>query len=700
MKKLLITMSILIMSAMTLSSAPKNDNPFFKEYKTPFGVPPFDQIKLEHYMPAFEEGMKQQEKEISAIITKKSQPTFQSVIEPLERSGSLLKKVSSVFYNMMSANTNSELQKLAQELSPKMSKHGDDIVMNKQLFDKIKIVYDNKDNAKLTKEQFKLLEKTYKNFVRSGAALNSEQQKRLREINQELSLASLSFGQNILAENNSYKLILDKKEDLAGLPQSAIDGAAETAKELNMHGKWVFTLQNPSWIPFMTYSDVRELREKMYWAYAKRGSNGDDKDNQNNIKKIVNLRIEKAQLLGYKHHADYVLEESMAKNGDNVQRFLNELWAFTNPVAEREKNTLQELVYREGKEFVIEPWDWRYYAEKVRIEQYSLNEEELRPYFRLESVRNGIFQLVEKLFGLNFVENNKLPKYHPDATSYEVKKKDGSHVGVMYMDFHPRASKRGGAWMSSYREQYKVNGKNVTPIVTIVCNFSKPTSETPSLLTVDEVETFFHEFGHALHGLLSDCEYESLSGTSVPRDFVELPSQIMENWALEPEVLATYAYHYKTGEIIPSELVEKLQRANKFNQGFITAEYLAAALLDLKFHTLTSKSEFEPNKFEDEYLKSIGLIPQIISRYRSTYFNHIFSGGYSAGYYSYIWSGVLDSDAFEAFKEKGLYDYETAESFKKNILERGGTEDPGELYKKFRGREPLIDPLLRKRGLQ
>ena len=689
--------AVIFMTSVILASS--KDNPFLKDYDTPFGVPPFDKIKFEHYMPAFEEGMKRQMNEIKTITDSPDEPTFINVVVALERTGGLLNKVSSVFYNMMSANTNKDIQEIAKNLSPIMSRHNDDIMLNSALFEKIKKVYEQRESLTLTVEQKRLLEETYKNFVRNGAALVGDNRDILRNINEEISRLTLQFGQNVLGENNAFKLVIEKKADLAGLPQSTIDAAAQTANEAGKKGKWIFTLQNPSWIPFMTYSSKRELREKMFRAYANRGNNRNEFDNAHLINRITTLRFEKALLHGYQHYANYVLEETMAKDADNVGRFLHDLWGFARPFAEREAHALQEIIDREGADIKLEAWDWRYYAEKLRAEKYNLSEEEVRPYFKLENVRDGIFELTKRLYGLTYTERKDIPKYHTDVTVYEVKEADGSHLGILYMDFHPRASKRGGAWMSSYREQYKINDLKITPVTTIVCNFSKATKEEPALLTMDEVETFFHEFGHALHGLLSDCEFKSLSGTNVPRDFVELPSQIMENWAFEPEVLAFYAKHYKTGAIIPATLVEKIQKSSKFNQGFATAEYLAAAMLDMKYHTLMAPETQDPIEYENNYLKSVGLIPEIISRYRSTYFNHIFSGGYSAGYYSYIWSGVLDTDAFEAFKEKGLFDKATADSFRKNILERGGTEDPMELYIKFRGREPELTPLMKKRGL-
>ncbi|MFA5511527.1 MAG: M3 family metallopeptidase [Candidatus Kapaibacterium sp.] len=675
------------------------ENPFMKDYNTPFGVPPFDKIKLEHYMPAFKEGIKQHIDEVRAISGNSESPTFENTIIALERSGSLLDKVSSVFYNMMSSNTGKELQEIAQNVTPLMSMHSDDIMLNADLFKRIKTVYDNRKSLNLNPEQSRLLEETYKSFVRSGANLEVNDKDNLRAMNEEISMLTLKFGQNVLSETNEYKLVIENKEDLAGLPQSAIDAAAHAAQDAGLNGKWVFTLHNPSFIPFMTYSAKRDLREKMFNAYSNRGNNDNVNNNNDVITRLVNLRIEKARLLGFRNHAEYVLAENMAKDPENVRRFLEDLWGFAKPFAETEAQELQKIINSEGGDFALAPWDWRYYSEKLREQKYNLNEEEVRPYFKLENVRDGIFELTKRLWGLTYTERKDIPKYHDEVTVYEVKKSDGSHLGILYMDFHPRASKRGGAWMSSYRQQYKVNSKEIKPVVTIVCNFSRSTAEKPALLTMDETETFFHEFGHALHGLLSDCEYKSLSGTSVPRDFVELPSQIMENWAFEPDVLAFYAKHYKTGEVIPASLIEKIQNSNKFNQGFATTEYLAAAMLDMEYHTLETPLTDNPMDFETKYLSNIGLIPEIISRYRSTYFNHIFAGGYSSGYYSYIWSGVLDSDAFQAFKETNLFDKKTAESFLTNILSKGGTEDPMELYKRFRGREPQLEPLLKKRGL-
>lgn len=675
------------------------ENPFFTEYNTPFGVPPFGEIKNEHFLPAIEKGIEEQTAEIAAIVSNPDPADFENTIAAYDYSGELIRKVTGVFYNYNSANTNDEIQALAKEIAPKLSAHYDNINLNPELFKRVRTVYENRNSLNLNREQARLLEDTYKDFVRGGAALDSAAQARFREINQELSVLTLQFGENVLAETNTFKLVIENQDDLEGLTRGLIDQGAETAKAAGMEGKWVYTLHNPSIMPFLQYSAKRELREKIYKAYINRGNNNNEKDNKELIGKIAALRLERANLLGYETHAAFILEENMAKNAGNVLDLLNQLW---NPALKRAKTEvaqLQAIIDKEGGNFKLQPWDWSYYAEKLRKEQYDLDDEQLKPYFSLENVKQGIFTVCNNLYGITFTEQKDIPVYHPDAVAYEVNEANGDHIGVLYMDFHPRESKRGGAWMSSYRKQYVKNGEKISPVITIVCNFTKPTASQPSLLTFDETSTFFHEFGHALHGLLSNSTYYSLSGTSVPRDFVELPSQIMENWASEPEVLRLYAKHYQTGEVIPDELIGKIQNSAYFNQGFATVEYLAASFLDMGYHNMKEFNLNDVSSFEDATLAQIGLIPEITSRYRSTYFNHIFSGGYSSGYYSYIWSGILDSDAFEAFKENGLFDQATAESFRKNILERGGTEDPMVLYKKFRGAEPDIKPLLKRRGL-
>ena len=696
-KGLLIIMIMLF--ALTTSCTKEEQNPFFTEWKTPFGTPPFNEIENEDYLPAFKEGIRLQQEEIAAITANKEAPTFANTIDALERSGKLLDKVSGVFYNLNSALTSDTMQQIAKEVSPLLSKHHDDINLNAALFARIKSLYEQKSKLNLTVEQNTLLEKYYKDFVRGGANLNDADKEKLRKTNKELSLLSLKFGENVLKENNRFEMVLENKEDLSGLPRNVIAAAAEAAKERGHEGKWVFTLHKPSLIPFIQYSDKRELREKMFKGYITRGDHNDELDNKEIIRKMVNLRIEKAQLLGYKSHADFVLEENMAKTPENVYNLLDKIWDPALVMAKREAAELQKIIYKSGGNFKLMPWDWWYYAEKLRKEKYELDEEVLRPYFKLENVRDGAFEVAHKLYGITFSERNDIPVYHKDVKVFELKEANGKHIGILYTDYFPRASKRGGAWMEAYRKESNMDGKKVTPIICNVCNFSKPTGDKPALLSFEEVLTLFHEFGHALHGLLSDCIYPSLSGTSVARDFVETFSQIMENWASEPQVLKMYARHYKTGEPIPQELIEKIKNSGHFNQGFATVEYLAASYLDMDWHTLTQVKDYDVNKFEIKAMNKIHLIPEIIERYRSTYFSHIFAGSYSSGYYSYIWAEVLDADAFQAFKENGIFDQKTAESFRKNILSRGGTEEAMVLYKRFRGREPDITPLLERRGL-
>ena len=675
------------------------DNPFFSDFATPFGVPPFDLIKPEHYMPAFERGMAEQKKEIASITASVDAPTFTNTVEALERSGALLNKVAGVFNNLKSSHTNEELQKIDQDLAPKLAKHGDDIAMDAALFARIKAVYDDKDRLTLSPEEARLLDETYKDFVRGGAGLPADTQARLRRVNEELSVLSVKFNENVLKENNAFELVIDTEADLAGLPAAVKAGAADAANERGKPGKWVFTLHKPSLIPFLQYSEKRELREKMFKAYINRGANGNELDNRALASKMARLRVERAGLLGYKTHADYVLEKNMAKTSRTVYDFLGKLWDPALVRARAEAADMQEMVREEGGGLKLEPWDWWYYAEKVKKAKYDLDDTALRPYFQLESVRDGAFMVAGKLYGLTFTERTDIPKYHEDVRVFEVRDADGSHLAVLYVDYFPRASKEGGAWMDNFRGQSIRDGQDIRPVISNNGNFSKPTADQPALISYEEALTLFHEFGHALHGILTRCKYESLSGTNVPRDFVELGSQIMENWAADPEVLKMYARHYKTGEPIPDALLDKMQKSKFFNQGFETVEYLAASFLDMDWHTLAEAKEMETVKFDADAMAKIGLIPEIVSRYLSPYFVHIFSGGYSAGYYSYIWAAVLDSDAFEAFKETSLFDRATAESFRRNILERGGTEDPMVLYKRFRGREPKIEPLLKKRGL-
>lgn len=679
-------------------------NPLVEAWETPYGVPPFEEIKFEHFKPAFDQAIEEHKKEIDAITEVTEEANFENTIEALENAGQLLNRVSTVFFNLRSSHTNDDMQALAQELAPMLSEHRDNISLNNKLFERVKKVYNDHviqatEQMSLSQEQRMLLDETYKSFVRSGANLSDEDKEKLRNINKELSVFSLKFGDNMLKETKSYELVIENESDLAGLPNALVETAASTAKELGKEGRWVFTLDNASVMPFLQYAENRELRKEIWKAYQNRGNQGNANDNKQNALQLANLRLEKALLLGYPNHASFVLEESMAKNPSNVNRLLNQLWTPALKKATAEAKDIKEMMEKDGIEGEVMPYDWRFYAEKIRKERYDLDEQEIKPYFSLENVRNGIFDVTQKLFGLTYKELKDVPKYHEDVTVWEVNEADGTTVGVLYMDMHPRASKNGGAWMTSFSKQYIKDKERVLPVISIVCNFSQPTADAPALLTFDEASTFFHEFGHALHGLLSNVHYRSLAGTSVPRDFVELPSQVMENWAADPEVIKMYAKHYETGEVIPDALIEKMKAAGTFDQGFATTEYLAASFLDMSFHTINEPITTDLTSFEENSMKTIGLIDEIIPRYRSTYFSHIFAGGYSSGYYSYIWSEVLDSDAFQAFKETSLFDQKNAKSFRENILEKGGTEDPAELYRKFRGADPKIEPLLKKRGL-
>ena len=675
-------------------------NPFFEKWTTPFEVPPFEQIKNEHYMPAFLEGMKQQQAEIAAIVNNTDAPTFENTIVLLDNSGELLDKVSSVFYALNGANTNKEMQDIARQLSPVMSKHADDISLNPGLFKKIKELYESRDKMKLDSDQRKLLEEKHKGFVRGGANLEPARQEKLRELNKQISMLQLNFGQNLLAETNAFKLVIDDQKELSGLPPGAIAAAAEAANENpETRGKWLFSLQNPSIMPFLQFADSRMLREKIFSAYINRCNNNNDKDNKAVIEKLIPLRLEKANLMGFETWADFALDDRMAKKPANVYKLLEQVWTPAIAKAKEEETAMQQFIDHKGGAFQLEAWDWRYYNEKVMKQRFDLDEEMLKPYFKLDNVRDGIFYVANKLYGITFAEVKNAPKYFPDVKLYECKDADGKHLGVLYLDFHPRANKRGGAWCGSYRSQSYKDGKRVAPVMTIVCNFSGPTKDKPALLTSDEAETFFHEFGHALNGLLKNVKYQGISG--VPRDFVELPSQIMEHWAFEPEVLKVYAKHYLTGKVIPQELVDKMIKSGKYGQGFKTTEYLAACILDMDYHTTKELKDMKVLTFESNSMNRIGLIPQILPRYRSTYFQHTMTGGYTAGYYSYIWAEVLDADAFQAFKEAGnIFDKTTASKFRKCILEKGGSKDAMELYVDFRGHEPAIDALLENRGLK
>ena len=690
--------SILILAAscMMYSCATQNEeNPFLSEFKTPNGVPPFDKIKLEHYEPAFQKGIEEQNANIQAIINNADAATFENVIVAFDNSSPILDRVAGVFYNLTEAETTEELSALDMKLAPVISEHGDNISLNQALFQKIKAVYDKKESLNLTREQERLLDKVYKDFVRSGANLDAEKQARLREINKQLSTLGITFGNNVLNENNEFKLYVEKEEDLEGLPEWFRQSAAAEAKADGQEGKWLFTLHNASRLPLLQYAANRELREKIYTAYINRGNNNDKNDNQKVITDIVSLRLEKAKLLGFDCYSNFTLDNKMAKDSKTVMDFLNNLWNYALPKAKAEAKELQKLMNKEGKGQKLAAWDWWYYTEKLRKEKYNLEEEDLKPYFKLENVREGAFTVANKLFGITLTKMEGVPVYHPDVEVFEVKDADGSQLGIFYVDYFPRAGKRGGAWMSNYREQMG----DIRPLVCNVASFTKPVGDTPSLLTLDEVQTLFHEFGHALHGLLTKCQYKGTSGTNVVRDFVELPSQIYEHWATEPEVLKMYAKHYKTGETIPNELIEKIQKQMTFNQGFMTTELLAAAILDMNLHNLTDTEGLNVMAYEKEAMNKLGLIAEIAPRYRTTYFNHII-GGYAAGYYSYLWANVLDNDAFEAFSEKGIFDQETAKLFRSNVLEKGDSEDPMTLYKNFRGAEPQLEPMLKNRGMK
>ena len=703
MKRLIMAIGIASMLASCGGQSKKQStsvNPFLSEYTTPYGVPPFDLIKLEHYKPAFIQGIDEEAKEVAAIVDQKAAADFENTIAALDQSGKLLRRVSSVFYGQNSANTTDEMQTLSRELSPLLSKHSDDINLNPHLFARIKEVYDNREALNLNKEQTKLLVDTYKGFVRGGANLPTEKQATLRELNSKISMLQLTFGQNMLKETNAFQLIVDKKEDLAGLPQSLIANAAEAAKAKKLEGKWLFTLQNPSVMPFLQYADNRDLREKIFKGYINRGNNGNESDNNALVKELLSNRLEKAKLMGYDNFADFILEDRMAKKADHVYELLNEVWTPAIATAKRELADIQTEIKKEGNSFEAQGWDWRYYFEKAKKAKFKLDENQIRPYLKLENVRDGAFYVANRLYGITFTPLNDIPMPHADAEAFDCKDSDGTHLGVLYMDYFPRASKRGGAWCGGYRSQTYADGKRLAPVTTIVCNFSQPAAGQAALLSADEASTLFHEFGHGLHNLFKNVHYYGISG--VPRDFVELPSQIMEHWVFEPEVLKMYAKHYETNEVIPAALIEKLDKSGKYGQGFATAEYIAASLLDMDYHVLKEvPADMKVMDFENEVLAERGLLKQIPSRYRTTYFNHTMGGGYTAGYYSYLWAEVLDCDAYNAFVETGdIFNTEIAAKFRTHILTPGGINDAEDMYVNFRGKSPNTDPLLKKRGFK
>ena len=696
-----ITAFLTLFLAMSLASCKSDktvgENPFFTEWDTPYGVPPFDRIVPAHFLPALERGMSLHDAEIDAITSNNDEPTFENVILAYDDSGQMLAQVGLIFGMLCEAENTAEMQALQEQVMPLLAAHADKILLNEKLFERVKAVYDRRAALELDAEQSRLLEKTYRKFVRAGALLDAEQKARLKAINGELSLTSVKFGQNILAENNNYALMLESN-DLDGIPTTARDQAREKAEAMGKKGKYAFTLHKPSLIPFLTYSQKRELREEIYKAYLNRCNNGDEYDNKQLINDFIRLRTEKAHLLGYPSYADYVVADEMAGTTDAVYKLLNEIWTPALESAKGELAEMEELFKKDHPDGEFASWDWWYYAEKVRKQKYQLEEEQLRPYFSLENVQGGIFFLANRLYGITF-RPIVVPLYHPDAIAYEVLDADESHLGVLYFDYFPRDGKSQGAWCGNYVEQTYKDGKRVAPVVSIVCNFTRPTSNTPALLTLDEAETLFHEFGHALHFLFHDVKYRGL--TEVEGDFVELPSQLMENWAFDPEVLKQYAVHYRSNEVIPEYLVAKLRRSRLFNQGFMTTELIAASLSDMDIHSIPEYEPFDPTEFERKALtEKRGLIPQIEPRYHYPYFSHIFDGGYSAGYYFYTWAAVLDKDVFEAFRESGdLFNKKIADDFRRKILARGGSEDGMTMYRDFRGKDPDKRAMLRSRGL-
>lgn len=702
MKKKLLTLAIC--ACMTTASyqafATQESNPFLTEYSTPFEIPPFDQIKTEHFLPALKVGIDQQIKEIEAIVNNPEEPTFENTILALDNSGETINKVAYVFYAFTESLSSPELQKVDEEFTPLITKHSDEISMNDKLFARIKKVYDDRANHNYTTAQLRLIENNYKSFTRNGALLSPEKKEELKKINTELAGLYLEFNKRLLNATNEFILVVDNEAQLAGLPESSIAVATEEAKARGMEGKWVFTLHAPSRLPLLQYAQDRGLRQKMYEGYINLATEGEN-DNRPIINKIMQARTKKAALLGFDNYAAYMTDKVMAKTPQAAKDLLMKIWEPAIKKVEEEVAEMQAIVDEEGGNFKIEPWDYYYYAEKVRQKKYALDEDEVRQYFAVDNVVKGIFSMAERLYGVTFRELPDAPKYHPEVKVYEVLDKEGNHVSVFMTDYFPRASKRQGAWMSEFKGSYiDENGNSIRPIIYNVGNFTKPTATTPSLLTLDEVETTFHEFGHGLHGMLTRAQYRSQAGTNVDRDFVELPSQIHEHWALEPELLKTYALHYQTGEPMPDELIAKLQAASTHNQGFATTELAGAALLDLFWNTTNFDGDVDVAAFEANVANELNMPKEVQFRYRSTYFKHIFgSDGYAAGYYTYLWAEVLDADGFELFKEKGIFDPETANAFLKNILEPGGSEDPMKLYINFRGQAPNPDALLRNRGL-
>ena len=701
----MIALSVITLASCTSKPEQKTEvespNPFLTEYTTPFQVPPFDQIKNEHYMPAFEAGIAEQQAEVDAIVNNVETPTFENTILPFDKSGQTLNRVSNVFFNLNECLTNDEMIAIAEQVLPMLSKHSDAIMMNPKLFERIDYVYQHRNEMGLDDQQIRVVEKYHQDFVRNGAALPADKQAELSQINEQLSTLSLQFGNNLLKENAGYKLVIENEADLAGLPQTSIDAAAEQAKTDGMEGKWVFTLSKPSLIPFLQFADNRDLREQMYKAYYNRGDNGNEYDNKQLINEMCKLRVQKAKLFCYDNYADYVLAVNMAQDSKTVDKFLIDIFNPAQQLAKKELAEMQSIADKEGANIKLEGWDWWYYAEKLRKAKYDFDENYIKPYLTVDNVRNGMFTAANKLYGITFTQNTNLPVYYPGVETYEVKEANGDFLGILYMDYFPRESKSGGAWCTSFRESgHDINGKKIYPVVSLVMNFTPASGDTPALLTWDETETMWHEFGHSLHAFFSDGLYTRTCG-NVPHDYVEMPSQIMENWVAEPEVIRMYAKHYKTGEVMPDSLIAKIENSALFNQGFMTTELIAASILDMKFHELTEVQNLDVDAFEKQQMDAIGLMPEILPRYRSTNFSHIFNGGYSAGYYAYTWAEVLDKDAFNYFKSSGdLFNPELAASFRKNCLQECGNDEGMVQYRKFRGQDPDYEPYLKARGLK
>lgn len=690
---------ILVSFVLSTIMACTNQNPLLTEQNTPYGVPAFDKVKIEHYMPAFEKAIAENKAEIEAIVNNPEAPTFANTIEALDRSGELLDKVVGVFFNVLEADGNDEMNKIAEEVTPLLSELSDGIILNDVLFQRVKAVYEQRETLNLNAEQMRLLTETFKSFANNGANLPEEKKARLKEINQELGLLSLLFGSNVVAETNAYQLFITDEAELKGLPESAKAAAKEEAVAAGRPDAWLFTPKRTSFTPVLQYCENRDLRKELLMAYTTRGNHDNENDNKDIIVRTMQLRVEKAQLFGYTNPADYILADCMAKDAKTVDAFLESVWEPSLKAAKREAAELQKLLSEDLPGEKLQPWDWWFYTEKLREAKYDLNEEELKPYFELNNVRNGAFQLAHELFGINFEKLEGMPVYNPEVEVFKVTYADGSLVGILYTDYFPRAGKRPGAWMNNICNQYvDANGVDHRPVIINVGNFNKPTQGNPSLLSMDDVETLFHEFGHALHGLLSKATYKSLAGTNTPRDFVELPSQFMENYCYHPQIMKTYAFHYQTGEVMPDELIEKINRASTFNEGFVMTELLSASILDMDYHKMTTTEAFDVNAFEEASMKNMQMIPEIITRYRSTFYNHIFTTGYAAGYYSYTWSAVLDADAFAAFVETGdILNPEVAKRYL-HLLEQGGTRDAQELYLEFRGKPADPKHLLEKKG--